>query len=287
LVIPWFEFGFMAPPTSELAMSRPEWLTQQRNGIKEWKGAAGEVVWLNPFLPEVQQLIRNLVMEVVDRYDIDGIQFDDHLSLPREFGYDAYTTALYQKEQKKAPPADVKDPDWVKWRADKLSAFVAQLNQAIKSRKPNLIFSISPNPYDTAYRAYLQDWLGWVRNDWVDEIVVQNYCSDLASFTQQLTDPALQESRQKIPTAVGILTGVRHRSTSIDLIQNKIEASRRNGLGVSFFFYESLWDVAPESPQERRSRFQLIFPFPAQRHLTRTVIPGTGLKQSSPRDHSR
>ncbi|MBD0263644.1 MAG: family 10 glycosylhydrolase, partial [Tolypothrix sp. Co-bin9] len=27
LAIPWFEFGFMAPPTSELALNRPNWLT--------------------------------------------------------------------------------------------------------------------------------------------------------------------------------------------------------------------------------------------------------------------
>ena len=48
--------------------------------------AAGEVAWLNPFRPEVQQLITDLVLEVVGRYGADGIQFDDHMSLPREFG---------------------------------------------------------------------------------------------------------------------------------------------------------------------------------------------------------
>lgn len=268
LVLPWFEFGFMAPPTSELVTQHPEWLTSQRDGTLESKSAAGEVVWLNPFLPAVQQLIRDLVMEVVDRYDIDGIQFDDHLSLPREFGYDSYTLTLYQKETKKTAPADFKDPDWVKWRADKISTFVAQLNQAIKARKPHLIFSASPNSYDQAYRLSLQDWLGWVRQGWVDEIVVQNYRPDLDGFSKHLVEPALQEARQKIPTAVGILTGVRHRTTSMDMIQNKIEAARRNGLGVSFFFYESLWDVAPESPQERRSRFRALFPTPAQRHIS-------------------
>lgn len=268
LVLPWFEFGFMAPPTSELVTQHPDWLTSQRDGTLESKSAAGEVVWLNPFLPDVQQLIRDLVMEVVDRYDIDGIQFDDHLSLPREFGYDAYTLALYQKETKKTAPADFKDPDWVKWRADKISAFVGQLNQTIKARKPQLIFSVSPNSYDQAYRLSLQDWLGWVRQGWVDEIVVQNYRPDLEGFSKHLVEPALQEARQTIPTAVGILTGVRHRTTSMDMIQNKIEAARRNGLGVSFFFYESLWDVAPESPQERQSRFRAIFPTPAQRPIS-------------------
>src|SRR5919199_5073351 len=139
LVIPWFEFGFMTPPTSELALNHPEWLTQRRDGSTTWTGVAGEVVWLNPFLPQVQQFITNLVLEAVTQYDVDGIQFDDHTSLPNEFGYDRYTLALYKQETNQDPPADPRDPVWVRWRADKITAFVTQLNQAVKQRKPNAI----------------------------------------------------------------------------------------------------------------------------------------------------
>ncbi|MGL5034113.1 MAG: family 10 glycosylhydrolase, partial [Microcystaceae cyanobacterium] len=34
LVLPWFEFGFMVPETSELALKHPQWLTQRQNGSK-------------------------------------------------------------------------------------------------------------------------------------------------------------------------------------------------------------------------------------------------------------
>ena len=105
-VIPWFEFGFMAPPTSELARLHPGWLSRKRDGGTTSISAAGEVVWLNPFLPEVQAFITELVLEVVTSYDADGIQFDDHMSLPSEFGYDSYTVAQYRKDTKKDPPAD-------------------------------------------------------------------------------------------------------------------------------------------------------------------------------------
>ena len=57
-VMPWFEFGFMAPPSSELALRHPQWLTQTREGTTTSLSAAGEVVWLNPFRPEVQQRSR-------------------------------------------------------------------------------------------------------------------------------------------------------------------------------------------------------------------------------------
>ncbi len=265
LVMPWFEFGFMAPPTSELALNHPDWLTQKRDGSDTWIGAAGEVVWLNPFHPEVQQFILDLVLEVVDQYDIDGIQFDDHISLPNQFGYDPYTVALYREATEKEPPANPRDPEWTRWRADRLTEFVAQLNSAIKERNPNLILSISPNPYDTAYSGYLQDWLAWVRQDLVDELIVQVYRPDMASFTEQISRPEIQEVQQKIPTGVGVLTGLRTRPVPMQLIQSKVRMARSRGLGVSFFFYESLWDNAPESPADRQSAFQALFAAPALR----------------------
>ena len=140
LVIPWFEFGFMAPPTSELALNHPDWLTKRRDGSKTWTGVAGEVVWLNPFHPEVQQFITDLVLEVVSQYDVDGIQFDDHMSLPNEFGYDRYTLALYKQETGKNAPANPQNPGWVRWRADKITAFMTQLNQAVNRESPMLSF---------------------------------------------------------------------------------------------------------------------------------------------------
>lgn len=105
-VIPWFEFGFMAPPESPLAQRHRSWLTQTRDGGLTSTSAAGRVVWLNPFRPEVQQLITDLVLEVVNDWGADGIQFDDHMSLPREFGYDPFTRALYRKDTGKDPPAN-------------------------------------------------------------------------------------------------------------------------------------------------------------------------------------
>ncbi|GAB1543191.1 hypothetical protein NUACC21_58650 [Scytonema sp. NUACC21] len=82
LAVPWFEFGFMAPLTSELASNHPDWLTQKQDGTQTSISAAGEVAWLNPFHPEVQKFITDLVVEIVTQYDADGIQFDDHMSLP-------------------------------------------------------------------------------------------------------------------------------------------------------------------------------------------------------------
>lgn len=268
LVMPWFEFGFMAPPGSELATAYPQWLTQTRTGAKTSISAAGEVNWLNPFHPEVQKFITELVVEVVTQYDVDGIQFDDHMGLPSEFGYDPYTIALYKKETKKDPPINPRDLSWLKWRANKLTDFMVQLNQAVKASKPQAIFSVAPNPYTTAYQGYLQDWTTWIEKGIVDELIVQVYRPDLASFVTEISQPELKAAQEKIPSGVAVLTGLRNRFTPMSLIRSKVLQARERGLGVSFFYYESLWDLALEPPAERKAAFQALFfrPAPRSRH---------------------
>ncbi len=250
-VIPWFEFGFMAPPESPLAQRHRSWLTQTRDGGLTSSSAAGRVVWLNPFRPEVQQLITDLVLEVVNDWGADGIQFDDHMSLPREFGYDPFTTALYRKDTGKDPPANPEDPAWVKWRADRITAFLERLAQAVRAARPGALISISPNYYDFAYKLQLQDWRQWVRRGIADELLVQIYRPDLDSYQPHLSRPEVQEARQRILTAIAVMSGQRNRPTPLSLMAQKLAANRARGLGVAFFYFESLWSLGPEPPTER------------------------------------
>ncbi|MBW4636908.1 MAG: glycoside hydrolase family 10 protein [Gloeocapsa sp. UFS-A4-WI-NPMV-4B04] len=262
--IPWFEFGFMTPPTSELALNHPDWLTSKRDGSQTSISAAGEVVWLNPFHPKVQEFITNLVVEIMSQYDADGIQFDDHMSLPHEFGYDPYTVAWYTQETQNNPPINPEDPDWVGWRADKLTTFMVQLNHAVKGVKPHAIFSVSPNYFDFAYKFQLQDWLTWLRLGIIDELIMQVYRSDLQSFTAKISRPEIQEAQQMIPTGVGVMAGLRNRQVPMRQITSQVRAAQGRGLGVALFYYESLWDYGPEAVTERQTAFQTLFSTLAQ-----------------------
>lgn len=273
-VLPWFEFGFMAPPDSEIAQRHRSWLTQRRDGTLTSISAAGEVVWLNPFRPEVQKLITDLVLEVMKQYDADGIQFDDHMSLPRDFGYDPFTVELYRKETGKTPPANADDPGWVKWRANRLTHFMARLSQSVREIQPNAIISISPNYYDFAYKLQLQDWRSWVKQGIADELLIQIYRPDLDSYLLQLTKPEVQESSQRIPTAIAVLSGQRNRPTPMSLIREKVAANRAQGLGAAFFYLESLWKLGPEPEQERITAFgELLRQTVPQQDLSNTSSP--------------
>lgn len=265
-VIPWFEFGFMAPDTSdpagsELAKRHPDWLTQKQDGKTIWKEGKDPRVWLNPFKPEVKKFIIDLVVEVVKKYDVDGIQFDDHFGLPSEFGYDKFTVALYQQEhQGKLPPTNPKDEEWVNWRADKITLLMGDLNRAIKAVKPNAIVSISPNPQGFAKSAFLQDWAKWERQGLVDELLIQVYRDKFETFVGELKKPEVQLASRNIPVGIGILTGVKPKPIPMKQIQAQIAAVRKQGLaGVSFFFYETLWKLTKEPIPTRKNGFKQAF----------------------------
>lgn len=266
-VIPWFEFGFMAPENSQLAKRHPFWLTSRRNGTRFWKEGKYNRVWLNPFHPEVQKFIKDLVVETVSNYDIDGIQFDDHFGLPSDFGYDAFTVKLYQKEHKgKRPPANPQNPEWVRWRANKITAFMKQLFQAVKARKPQCILSVSPNPQRISYQSYLADWKSWEQLGLIEELVIQLYRNDLQAFIKELQYPEVQAARQRIPVSIGILSGLKARYVPWGQIQNQVQIVRRYSFaGVSFFFYETLWNLGREQPIKRQNAIQQIFPVAVKR----------------------
>ena len=259
-VIPWFEYGFMAPRDSQLVRRHPHWLTASQDGMKIHNKFNLE--WLNPLHPEVQKLMLDLIREVVTKYDVDGIQIDDHFGMPSEYGYDDFTIKLYQQEHGgKRPPEDYHNPEWLYWRSSKITDFMQKLFDTVKEMKPDCLVSLSPNSQELAYRNYLQDWQTWVRRGLIDELVLQVYRGKLPDFRAELSQPAVKIARRKIPVAVGITSGTLKSPVTMAQIASQVQEVRDRGLdGVSFFYWESLWGyIAPESPRSRRRAFQELF----------------------------
>ncbi len=268
-VIPWFEFGFMTtapsdPAGSDLAKRHPEWLTQKKDGTKITKEGAHERVWLNPLNPEVQKFIKSLLVEVVKNYDVDGIQLDDHFGYPYEYGYDPLTVKMYQAEhQGKTPPQNPKDVEWTNWRAGKVTAFMKDLFKDIKKANPRAILSVSPNPQEFSKEFYLADWEAWERAGLVEELVIQLYRNDLSRFKWEMQKPEVQRAKTHIPVAIGVLAGLKPRPIAMKQIQEQVAAMRQEQLaGVSFFFYETLWNLKPvaEKVIDRQAGLQQLFP---------------------------
>ncbi|MEH1842837.1 MAG: family 10 glycosylhydrolase [Nostoc sp.] len=243
-VIPWFEYGFASSYNLNggvLLQKKPEWAAREGNGNLVKKNG---FEWLNALDSQVQELFLNLVLEVVKNYDVDGVQGDDRFpALPCEGGYDVGTLTRYRQEFNRNPPQNPKDRQWLQWRADILTEFLANLYREVKAVNPNLLVAIAPNIHDWAFREYLQDSPTWVKRGIVDMIQPQIYRRDFRSYqaivdklvNQQFTDATLPK------LAPGILMKLGSYCISPEYLVQAIEYNRQLGIqGEVFFFYEGL-----------------------------------------------
>ncbi len=243
-VIPWFEYGFASSYNLNggiLLQRKPEWAARDCKGNLLKKNG---FEWLNALDPQVQEFLLNLVLEVVKNYDIDGIQGDDRFpALPCEGGYDQVTITRYRQQFYHNPPQNPKDWQWLQWRANILTDFLARLYQEVKAVNPNLLVSMAPNIYDWAFKEYLQDSPTWLKRGLVDIIHPQIYRRDFRSYqaiadklvNQQFTDATLRK------LAPGILMKLGSYCISPEYLVQTIEYNRQLGIqGEIFFFYEGL-----------------------------------------------
>ena len=245
-VIPWFEYGFASSYNSNggvLLAKKPQWAALDSKGNLLNKNG---FEWLNALDCEVQDFLLSLILEVVNNYDVDGFQGDDRLpALPSEGGYDKVTVERYKKEFAQNPPQNSKNQQWLQWRANILTDFLARLYKEVKSVNNNLLVSMAPNIHDWALKEYLQDSQTWLEAGFVDIIHPQIYRRDFNSYKsivdrllkQQFTD----NTRGKF--APGVLMKLGSYNISPDYLKQLIEYNRACGIrGEVFFFYEGLRD---------------------------------------------
>lgn len=242
--IPWFEYGFASSYNlngGPLLAQKPEWAAQNCTGNLLSKNG---FEWMNALNPQVQEFLLSLVLEVVKNYEVDGIQGDDRLpALPSEGGYDALTVKRYRQEFNRHPPQNHQDPQWLQWRANLLTEFLAQLYQEVKAINPDLLVSMAPNIYDWGFKQYLQDSPAWLERGIVDLIHPQIYRRDFKSYKSIVDRLVIEQftAKQLPKLAPGILIKLGSYRISPEYLVQAIAYNRSRGIrGEVFFFYEGL-----------------------------------------------
>jgi len=266
-VIPWFEYGLATLPGSILANRHSRLLTLDQTGnsvrTKTTDGKPDHFVWLNPCHPEVQQFMVELISDATTRYAVDGIQLDDHFGFPVELGYDSFTREVYGVENRgKSMPLEPKNADRLRWTARKMTDLLAEIVKVIKADQPNCLVSISPNPLDFSKTNYAVDWQSWIKQGLVDELVIQVYRDSLSSFINEISKREVNDISNSIPIAIGILSGLKTKSVSTDKMLAQIKEVRKRKLaGVSYFFYETLFNerLSPNRVSRSSSELQRLF----------------------------
>src|SRR5665213_926532 len=150
-----------------------------------WVRTYGPFLWLDPAEPSARDYSLKVVMDVVRRYDIDGVHLDDYFypypekANDREINFpDDVLWQRYRGQGGKMSQAD--------WRRENVDRFVQTVYQAIKKEKPWVKFGISPfgiwRPYQPppisgfdAYDKLYCDSRQWLAEGWLDYCAPQLY----------------------------------------------------------------------------------------------------------------
>jgi uncharacterized lipoprotein YddW (UPF0748 family) len=141
----------------------------------------GTAVWMDPGAKEVQDQLIAVVADLVTRYDIDGVHFDDYFYPYPVDGVDfpdGATWAAYQGGGGQLSRAD--------WRRDNVNAMVEAVGLTIADIKPWVRWGISPfgiyRPGIPAgivgfdqYEGLYADPLLWMQEGWLDYLAPQLY----------------------------------------------------------------------------------------------------------------
>lgn len=240
----WFEFGFSyAYGNAQSIWYRkyPHWAGRDSQDSLLKKNG---FYWWNALHPEPQAFMKKLVLEVVKKYKVDGIQGDDRLpAMPAQGGYDIFTRALYATETGEEPPPAYNEKKWLQWKADKLSAFGKDLYEAVKRERKDCIVSWAPGIFPWSREEYLQDWPAWLNGGYADIILPQLYRYNIAAYEKILKELNSQlRPEQKKRVFPGLLTALGDGYlVKPELLKQMLQLNRQYGFeGECFFYFECL-----------------------------------------------
>ncbi len=126
-------------------------------------------IYLNPASTEARGLVLDGIRELMTRYDIEGIHFDDYFYPTQEESFDKVSYSEYLKSTENI--LSLSD-----WRRENVNMLISSCYSAIKYADNNIIFSISPTAsLENNYQNLYADVEAWIKNGWADEIIPQLY----------------------------------------------------------------------------------------------------------------
>lgn len=156
-----YRIGWDSIPLAKnhVAVANPSWVVKFKRNQ-----------YFNPGIPEVRAHLNAVIKDVIDKYAIDAIHFDDYF-YPHGSKVDDQT--VFDDRVAFAQYGNGKDLHT--WRADNVNTMVKEVYNTVKSANKNVLFGISPAGRRENSIDLYADPFTWLENKWVDYLVPQVY----------------------------------------------------------------------------------------------------------------
>ncbi len=263
----------------------PEWLAVPKQiGLELYKGnpkAANyfqrilslaqsseelEGLYLSPAHPAVKEQIYGIWMDVLERYEVDGIHFD-YIRYPNpQFDYSRASLERFRSELEKVLDTKERErlaviaeddpliytsayPDrYAQFQRDQVTDVVERIYTGVKARKPNVIVSAAVWANDNdAYNARFQDWKQWLRRGLLDVVCPMAYSTNTETFSRQIENAVKASATRE---GVQVWAGIGAWLQPVESSLAKVNAARRTGArGFILFSYDSSIKISETNPQ--------------------------------------
>lgn len=207
--------------------------------------SGNERLWLNPAHPENRTHLLNVIRELLENYELDGIHLDYIRYPAADACFSPYTRSAFESAigtNVIAWPSDVlaggpQRDAFIRWRADTITSFVREVRDLMNRTKPAVRLSAAVwGGYPQVISSIGQDWGAWMSEGMLDFVCPMNYAQELGRFTalidQQLPLPGV---RGRIYPGIGVTAN--ESQLRGDEVVEQILALRKRDVG-GFVLYD-------------------------------------------------
>jgi uncharacterized lipoprotein YddW (UPF0748 family) len=236
----WVENFFIGNVESPLMTEHPDWMALNRkvemhSTLERWQDTPG-YLYFEPAHPGPRQLVYDVYKEVLENYDIDGIQLD-YIRYPSTepweegYSYNKYARDKF-KEFAGVDPMDItpdSDPEnwkkWDLWREDVITLHVDRLVKMFREVRPDVSISaaVFPDP-EHAISNKKQNWPMWYENGRLDYVASMAYTTDSKMVTSQVQDNLTVIDKKDYLPGLGEYLGLTPQQ-----MVDQIQTTRENG----------------------------------------------------------
>ncbi|MFB3897286.1 MAG: glycoside hydrolase family 10 protein [bacterium] len=170
-------------PSGHIFRTHPEYMMYDNTGAT----SNSEGTYIDPGIPAVQEYQHKVWMDVVQRYNIDGIVLD-YIRYPgNTWSYNTISIARFNKLYSRTGTPSISDDQFDQFRRDNITAMVKKLYANTIALKPNVEVSICAIPWgytttdfyeSSAYNDVFQDWKQFMEGHFLDYLSPMIYDPD-------------------------------------------------------------------------------------------------------------
>lgn len=221
-----------------------------------------EGVYMSAAAPETKEHIYSLWMDVLDKYDVDGLNFDYVRYPAPDYEYSRQSLDRFRRWLEPLLSDEVcarfaelaaSDPlvhvdsfpaQYDQFRRVQVTELVERIYHGVKKRAPHVLVSadVFANATD-AHDKRFQDWRDWLRRGFLDVAALMAYTTETSVFRDQIRVAVEAAGPERVWAGIGA-----YRNTVEGTVEKIGVARELRAKGIVLFSYDSAVRIGERNP---------------------------------------